>query len=116
MRISDWRSDVCASDLQRGPCRCADPARVVGDEIRRHRCEHAGRDAPDAGDDEETADDEALRNARSGEQGTAATAEEEPCPVQMPQIRLSSRQGERGYAVHLTAARTAHSKQQSKTA
>src|SRR3546814_17524782 len=73
MRISDWSSDVCSSDL-----RCADPARVVGDEIRRHRCEHAGRAAPDAGDDEETADDEALRNARSGEQGTAGTAEAEP--------------------------------------
>src|SRR3546814_9183830 len=93
MRISDWSSDVCSSDLrprhnfygenvhapvcrrrhcrgvhlrrQRGPCRCADPARVVGDEIRRHRCEHAGRAAPDAGDDEETRSEEHTSELQS---------------------------------------------------
>src|SRR3546814_15762973 len=68
---------------QRGPCRCADPARVVGDAIRRPRCEHAGRDAPDAGEDDETADDEASRTARSGEQGTAETVDAETGTVQI---------------------------------
>src|SRR3546814_15419731 len=117
MRISDWSSDVCSSDLagadldghgfiiwggpqtlkaaiegratrprhnfygenvhapvcgrrhcrgvhlrrQRGPCRCADPARVAGDDLRCNRCYTAGRAATAAGVDEDTDDDTNTR-------------------------------------------------------
>src|SRR3546814_8790492 len=46
MRISDWSSDVCSSDLQRGADHIGDaPARAFGDDQRQSTC-HRGTDAP----------------------------------------------------------------------
>src|SRR3546814_2773619 len=48
MRISDWSSDVCSSDLIIGPFRLAsDEARVVDEEV--HVGKHLGDDADVAG-------------------------------------------------------------------
>src|SRR3546814_3450852 len=42
MRISDWSSDVCSSDLRRRPAGADGPDRLIGDDERRARA--GGRD------------------------------------------------------------------------
>src|SRR3546814_1053586 len=69
MRISDWSSDVCSSDLQAGALGLAVQRLVHLAEGRHHLVEVLGRDA-DAG--VRYLDDDALRALHAGRAGRAS--------------------------------------------
>src|SRR3546814_18800593 len=87
MRISDWSSDVCSSDLKRGP--------VVPESLRDER-----------GDDEEPAgDDDAVVRGRTGDDRPHARRDTEMFRRRVVQRRVPEQRD--GHGPHDHAVRTA---------